>query len=26
VERFLDHPAEWSVQHGGLSEFPDFTD
>lgn len=26
VERFLDHPAEWSAQHGGLSEFPDFED
>jgi orotate phosphoribosyltransferase len=26
VERFLDHPAAWSAQHGGLSEFPDFTD
>ena len=25
VERFLDHPAEWSAQHGGLSEFPAFT-
>ena len=24
VERFLDHPAEWSAQHGGLSQFPDF--
>ncbi len=22
VERFLDHPAEWSARHGGLSQFP----
>ena len=24
VDRFLEHPADWSAQHGGLSEFPDF--
>src|SRR5579871_3291975 len=23
VERFLEHPAEWSARHGGLSDFPD---
>lgn len=24
VERFLDHPADWSARHGGLSEYPAF--
>jgi len=26
VERFLDHPADWSARHGGLSEFPALED
>ena len=24
VDRFLKQPADWSAQHGGLSEFPEF--